>query len=125
MAKPTWLTARRLQSQLLIWTALIIIVSVVVTSEVRTRSNIRLLEQDLRERSETLIMVVDRSLRLSAQQEPLVLGSLDQRLREFVEADTTLTRLDVVHRQGRETEVVASSSNSPELLLKAIPEGMV
>src|SRR6476660_5826133 len=120
MVRPSWFAARRLQSQLIIWTAVIMIVSVVVTQEVRTRRNIRLLEQNLRERNEQLISAVDRSLRLQSAPEPLMLASLEQRLREFIEADRTLTRLDVVQRRGDQTIVVASSSRMPELLLHTI-----
>jgi len=125
MVRPSWFAARRLQSQLLIWTAVILIVSVVVTQEVRTRRNIRLLEQNLRERSEQLITAVDKSLRLQSAPDPAMVPSLEQRLSEFIEADRTLTRLDVVKRQGNQTVVVASSSRMPELLLHTIPPGIV
>jgi signal transduction histidine kinase len=100
-------------------------VSVVSLQEVRTRRNMRLLEQNLRERNEQLISAVDRSLRLQAVPGPETVQMLEQRLREFIEADRTLTRLDVVERRGDETIVVASSSRAPELLLHSIPSGIV
>src|SRR5262245_57772820 len=108
MFRPSWFAARRLQSQLLIWTAIILIVCVPVTQEVRTRRNIRLLEENQRGRNEQLIAAVDRSLRpqLAKSLEPAARVSLEQRLREFIEADRTLTRLDVVERRGSETVVV-------------------
>ena len=125
MPRPSWFAARRLQNQLLIWTALILIVSVPVTQEVRTRRNILLLEENLRERNEQLIVAVDRSLRLQSLRDldSAALASLEQRLLEFLEADRTLTRLDVVQSSDGETMVVASSSKSPEHLLQAVLPG--
>ena len=58
MWNPSWLAARRLQSQLVAWTALILIVSVAGTSEIQTRANIRLLEQNLRDRTESVVHAV-------------------------------------------------------------------
>src|SRR5688572_17459635 len=92
MLRPSWFTARRIQSQLLIWTSVIITASVSITQEVRMSRNIRLLEDGLRERSAQLIEAVDRSLRLGSRTDAFTQESLEQRLREFVEADRTLTR---------------------------------
>jgi signal transduction histidine kinase len=122
MAKPSWFAARRLQSQLLLWTAIIMIASVSITLEMRMRSNIRLLEQALRERSEQLIMAVERSV-LPGLKEPFLRDVVEQRLREFVEADRTLTRLDIVERRDAGNMMVASSFRMPELLPLDVPPG--
>src|SRR3954465_12829026 len=82
-------TTRRLQSQLVAWTALILITTVVGMSEIRTRANIRLLEQNLRDRTDTLLRGVDRALSLqsvSGSELPAI-NSLQQKLRDFVQAD--------------------------------------
>lgn len=114
-----WFLARRLQTQLLLWTALILIVSVAITFEVRTRLNLQLLEGNLRDRTETLVHVVDRALLLGSSE--LRVAALEARLAEFVEADRTLTRLDLVEKRGENFHVLASSSTSPDLLLHSAP----
>ena len=127
MLNSSWLTARRLQSQLVAWTALILIVSVVSTSEIRTRANIRLLEQNLRDRTETLVRAVDRALGLNSISEsefPSV-DSLQGKLREFVQADRTLTRLDIVRQRNGEIVVKASTSTDPSPLLETMPADLV
>src|SRR5688500_9572736 len=100
----SWLTARRLQTQLLLWTALILTVSVVGTLEARIRANSRLLEGNLRTRSETMIKAVDEALglRFAPQLGTLTLPPdvISDKLDEFVEADATLIRLDVIERRG-------------------------
>jgi hypothetical protein len=124
MVNWSWLTARRLQTQLLLWTALILIVSVVGTQEARIRSNLRLLEDNLRTRSETMIRAVDEAvgLRFAAQVGtlPLPPDVISDKLDEFVEADSTLVRLDVVQRQDAGMTVVASSRRTPDLLVSQI-----
>jgi C4-dicarboxylate-specific signal transduction histidine kinase len=120
-----WLTARRLQTQLLLWTALILTVSVVGTSEARIRSTLRLLEANLRNRSETMINAVDVALELRFS--PQVGGTLppdviSDKLDEFVEADATLIRLDVIERRGSEVFIVASSRKTPDALVSTLPD---
>ena len=115
----SWFLARRLQTQLLFWTALIVVISVGVTFEVRTRLNLRMLEQNLRDRIETLVRAVDRTLRLNSGEVPV--EAWERRLREFVEADRTLTRLDVVEERNGELRVVASSAESSDLLIRSRP----
>ena len=113
------LLARRLQTQLLVWTALIVVLSVGVTFEVRMRLNLRMLEDNLRDRTETLVRAVDHTLMLGSSQMPV--SALEARLREFVEADRTLTRLDIIENRDGAMRVLASSWESPELLIPAIP----
>jgi signal transduction histidine kinase len=121
MLTSPWYTARRLQTQLLVWTTVIVIVSVVATMEIRIRSNVRLLEGNLRDRSETML----RSLRpvVEAVIGPSSAGermhSLEPELRERVAADRTLIRLDVVRRRGAEVTIAASSSNTPDILIRS------
>src|SRR5216117_644224 len=117
------LLAKRLQTQLLVWTTLIVVVSVVLTFEVRMRLNLRMLEDNLRERTETLVRAVDRTLMLASNELPP--AALQTRLREFVETDPTLTRLDIIESGDNGLHVLASSWESPELLIPAIPEDTV
>jgi signal transduction histidine kinase len=124
MLNRSWLITKRLQTKLLVWTALILIVSLVVTFEVRIRMNARMLEDNLRARSETMIRAVNAALGLhlaprAGTLPPEVLGA---KLREFVDADPTLTRLDVVQRRGPDTVVVASSSQSSSPLVPNIAD---
>ena len=113
------LLARRLQTQLLVWTTLIVVVSVGVTFEVRMRLNLRMLEDNLRDRTEALVRAVDRTLMLGSNQMPA--PALAARLREFVETDPTLTRLDIIENRNSGLRVLASSWESPDLLIPAIP----
>ena len=114
----TWYTARRLQTQLLLWTALIVTVSVVGTMEIGVRSNVSLLQGNLRDRSETIIRSVKRFLELNTSKpSPAAVSSLGPELRERVAADRTLIRLDIVHRRGDGIVVEASSSNMPDILV--------
>jgi signal transduction histidine kinase len=126
MWNSSWLTTRRLQSQLVAWTALILIVSVVGTAEIRTRANIRLLEQNLRDRTETLLRAVDHALGLGSLSESdfLPVDSLQQKLREFVQADQTLTRLDIVQQRNGHMFVLASTANDPSPLLQTMPSDL-
>jgi signal transduction histidine kinase len=115
----SWFLARRLQTQLLVWTALILIASVVITFELRTQLNLRNLERNLRDRSETLLRALDRSLMLATIEVPL--SAWEGRLRELVEADRTLTRLDIVANENGILKVAVSSSASPDLLVRSVP----
>jgi C4-dicarboxylate-specific signal transduction histidine kinase len=118
----SWLSARRLQTQLLVWTAVILIVSVVVSLEVKIRLDLLMLQDNLRARSETMIRAVDEALglRFALQTGTLAPEVLAHELTGFVEADPTLTRLDVVQRQGAQMVVIASSSRNPDLLVSDI-----
>jgi signal transduction histidine kinase len=113
-----WVTARRLQTQLLLWTALILIASVGITFEVSTRLNLRMLEENLRDRAETLVRAVDRAV-LGGVEESR--ATLERRLDEFVDADRTLTRLDVLEIRGGQLQLLASSSRMPDLLVTSAP----
>jgi two-component system NtrC family sensor kinase len=114
-----WYTARRLQSQLLLWTALIVTLSVVATMEISVRSNLRMLEGNLRDRSETVIRSVKRFIELTARgnRDTSIVTLLGPELRERVVADRTLIRLDIVERRNGGVVVAASSDNSPEVLV--------
>jgi signal transduction histidine kinase len=85
---------------------------------------LRLLEDNLRNRSETMIRAVDEAvgLRFAAQVGtlPLPPDVISDKLDEFVEADSTLVRLDVVQRQDAGMTVVASSRRTPDLLVSQI-----
>jgi signal transduction histidine kinase len=120
----SWLRARRLQTQLLFWTAVIVMASVVVSLEVRIHLNVRMLEDNLRGRSETMIRAVEEALglRFAAQAGTLPPEVLEDKLNEFVNADPTLTRLDVVQRREGKMVVVASSSRDPDLLVSNVTE---
>ena len=99
------------------------IVSVIGTSEIRTRANIRLLEDNLRERSETMVGSVEHSLRLESffTREPNSIDALQDKLREFVDADRTLNRLDVIQQRGDKIVIVASSETNPIPLQTSMP----
>ena len=117
----SWLLARRLQTQLLFWTALIVVVSVGVTFEIRTRLNLRMLEQNLRDRTETLVRSVENTLTLGSSQIVVPERDLEGRLGEFADAVRTLTRLDVVEVRDGVLRVAASSSASRKPVIDAIP----
>ncbi len=57
--------ARRIQSQLVVWTALILVMTVVVISEIRSRSSVRLLEDYLQDRAESEVQTVGTALNLA------------------------------------------------------------
>src|SRR6187401_3366939 len=111
--------AKRLQTQLLVWTALILTVSVAAMFEIRTQLNIRNLETNLRDRNETLVLGLDRSLMLDAEHGPVPL--LEDRLREVVEFERTLQRLDIVENRGDDLVIIGSSSLSPQPLIRSLP----
>lgn len=79
-----------------------------------------MLERNLRDRMETLVRAVDHTLLLASNQMPI--PALEGRLREFVAADRTLTRLDIVENREGKLSVAASSFESPKLLIQSIPE---
>ena len=88
--------ARRIQTQLVVWTALILVLSVVIISEIRTRSSVRLLQNYLQDRAESEVRTVANALNLShTRAAALQIPVIDRRLREFVEGDPTLDRMDI------------------------------
>lgn len=111
--------AKRLQTQLLAWTALILVISVAVTFEIRTELNLRILEENLRERAETLVVAVDRALGFRSAD--VDVDAISRRLTEFVEADRTLDRLDIVEKKGSAIRVLASSDLTPDPLIQSVP----
>src|SRR5438093_12881309 len=113
------LLAKRLQTQLLVWTTLIVVVSVVLTFEVRMRLNLRMLEDNLRERTETLVRAVDRTLMLASNELPP--AALQTRLREFVETDPTLTRLAFIEGGDKGRHVLPRSWDCPGVFIPALP----
>jgi len=122
MLASKWYTARRLQTQLLLWTTLILIVAVVGTMEIRVRLNVRLLEENLRDRSETTIRSLNQVLE-RFQSGSLSGPALEQELRERVAADRTLIRLDVVQRRLADTVMVATSSGMPDPVTRKFGTG--
>ena len=113
--------AKRLQTQLLAWTALILVISVAVTFNIRTYLNLRILEGNLKDRAETLVVAVDRALGLQFA-ENVDLAAISRRLTEFVEADRTLDRLDLVEVDGSVVRIVASSDLTPDQLIDHVPQ---
>lgn len=109
--RPSWFTGKRLQTRLLLWTGAILIVSITTASEIRTRYNIHLLESNLRVRSETLVGALNKNLGHMASSPDLDTKGLENRLREFVEADRTLTRLDIVQTNTGALSLLATSSD--------------
>jgi two-component system NtrC family sensor kinase len=104
----------------MLWTALIVTVSVVGTMEIGVRSNVRLLEGNLRDRSETVIRSVKRLLDTAAgsKSDDSALRSMGPELRERVVADRTLMRLDILRQRDGEIVVAASSTNTPNILVR-------
>src|SRR4051812_8887569 len=111
--------AKRLQARLLAWTAFILVISVAVTFGIRTRLNLRFLQENLRDRAETLVIAVGRAIDL--QNGPVDAMTVSRRLTEFVEADRTLDRLDIVELRGKTIRVAASSDITPDALIQSIP----
>jgi len=109
--KPSWFTGKRLQTRLMLWTGVILIVSIMAASEIRTRYNTHILESNLRVRSETLVEALSRTLNhLTSSANPDI-PALETRLREYVEADRTLTRLDIVQEKNGSLALLATSSD--------------
>jgi signal transduction histidine kinase len=95
------------------------IISVVGTMEVRVRSNVQLLEGNLRDRSETTLRSLKQLVDLVAasNSDATPITSLNPELRERVAADRTLIRLDVIYRRGDKIVLAASSSDKTETLV--------
>src|SRR6185436_15618460 len=116
---------RRIQTQLLIWTALILMLAVAVISEIRGQSNTRLLQNFLQDRAESEVRTVASALKLQeARAAALQIPVVDRRLREFVESDPTLHRMDIVQIRDEMTSVLCSSSDEAEERISSIPIGM-
>jgi hypothetical protein len=90
------LLGKRVQTQLLVWTALILVISVTGLFEIRMYLNVSNLEQNLRDRSETTATAVEKALSVGVP--GVDMTTLGSRLLDFVEADRTLDRLDIVER---------------------------
>jgi len=126
MIKPWSFGARRIQNQLVVWTALILVLSVVITSEIRNISSVRLLQHYLQDRAKSEVRAVAEALNLSntravALQIPLV----DRSLREFVSGDPTLDRMDIMQSRDGVLSVLCSSSETAEERIKSVPAGLV
>src|SRR5215471_6483414 len=103
--------AKRIQTQLVIWTALILILAVAVISEIRGQSTVRLLQNFLQDRAESEVRTVASTLRFSeTRAAALQIPMVDRRLREFVESDPTLDRMDIVQIRDGMISVICSSS---------------
>src|SRR6185436_2758943 len=111
--------AKRLQARLLAWTAFILVISVAVTFGIRTRLNLRFLQDNLRDRAETLVIAVGRAIDLQNGQVDSI--AVSRRLTEFVDADRTLYRLDIVEKRGNAIRVAASSDITPDPLIQTMP----
>ncbi len=116
---------RRIQTQLLIWTALILLLAVAVISEIRGQSNARLLQNFLQDRAESEVRTVASSLKLrDTRAAALQIPVVDRRLREFVESDPTLDRMDIIQIRDEMTSVLCSSSDEAEERISSIPIGL-
>src|SRR5262245_28871273 len=113
------LLGKRLQTQLLVWTALILVISVTGLFEIRMYLNLSTLEQNLRDRSETTATAVEKALSIGVP--GVDVTTLGGRLLEFAEADRTLDRLDIVKRAPFGVKILASSAPTPEPLIQSIP----
>lgn len=123
-AKISWFTGKRLQTRLIAWTAVILIVAVIAASEIRTRYNIHLLESNLQIRSETLVGALNKTLGQMVSSPDLQIPALENRLDEFVEADRTLTRLDIVRANDATLSLLATSSDERVSMISSVPPGL-
>jgi len=121
-SKATSFKSKRLQTRLIVWTAIILTIVVTVVAEAKMRYNIHFLESNLKVRSETLVVALEKPLGHMASGPEVPIPALEQRLREYVEADRTLTRLDIVRREGGKIPLVATSSGEKEARVATIPE---
>ena len=121
---PAWFTGKRLQTRLILWTALILIVGILSASEIRTKYNIHLLESNLQVRSETLVQALNKSLGNAASLPDMDLALLEKRLQEFVDADRTLTRLDILQSRSGTLSLVATSSTGKEPAIRSVPANL-
>lgn len=112
------LSPRRLQTRLILWTALIVTVCVAGIFEIRSQMAARLIENDLRERAKTVVNAAARTL---VEGDATSRRAIRVRLREFVDADAALIRMDVVHNVSGVMKITASSASSPDLLLDHWP----
>src|SRR5436190_16784032 len=117
--RPSWFTGKRLQTRLILWTGVILIVAITAASEIRTRYNIKILESNLKVRSETLVGALNKTLGNMAKSPDLDINALKDRLQEFVEADRTLTRLDIL--QSSNGSLLATSSDESEPAIHNVP----
>ena len=107
--------ARRIQTQLVVWTALILVLSVVVISEIRMRSSVRLLQNYLQDRAESEVRTVANALNLTnVRAAALQIPVIDKRLREFVDGDPTLDRMDILQSREGVLSVLCSSSEEAQ-----------
>jgi signal transduction histidine kinase len=118
---PSWFTGKRLQTRLILWTGVILIVSITTASEIRTRYNIHLLEANLQVRSETLVEALKRALGHMASAPDLDIATLETRLREFVDADRTLTRLEILQSNNGSFSLLATSSDQRVPAIQSVP----
>jgi signal transduction histidine kinase len=115
--------ARRIQTQLVVWTALIIVLSVVVISEIRMRASVRLLQNYLQDRAESEVRTVANALNLTnVRAAALQIPVIDKRLREFVEGDPTLDRMDILQSREGVLSVLCSSSEEAQERVTSVPE---
>src|SRR5436190_3370851 len=113
--------ARRIRRQLVVWTALIIVLSIAVISEIRSRSSSRLLETYLKDRAESEVRTVANALNLTqTRAAALQIPIIDRRLREFVEGDPTLDRMDILQTRDGVPSVLCSSSMEAEERVSSI-----
>jgi len=117
--------ARRIQNQMVVWTALILVLSVILISEIRSVSSVRLLQHYLQDRAESEVRAVSDSLNLSTTRAvALQIPAVDRRLREFVSGDPTLDRMDIMQSRDGVLSVLCSSSEMAEERITSIPQGL-
>ncbi len=115
--------ARRIQTQLVVWTALIIVLSVVVISEIRMKSSVHLLQNYLQDRAESEVRTVANALNLTnVRAAALQIPVIDKRLREFVDGDPTLDRMDILQSRDGVLSVLCSSSEEAQERVSKVPE---
>jgi two-component system NtrC family sensor kinase len=92
--------------------------------EIGVRSNVRMLQGNLRDRSETVIKSVKRLVELTTPSNPdsSIVSLLGPLLRERVAADRTMIRLDIIERRVADVAVVASSSNTSDILVSSFSD---
>jgi len=114
--------ARRIQTQLVVWTALILVLSLVIISEIRMRSSVRLLQNYLQDRAESEVRTVANALNLNqVRAAALQIPVIDRRLREFVEGDPTLNRMDILQSRDGVLSVLCSSSEEAQERVSSVP----
>jgi signal transduction histidine kinase len=117
--------ARRIQNQMVVWTALILVLSVVGISEIRGRSSVRLLESYLQDRAGSEVRTVANALELPHMRSAaLQIPKVDQRLREFVDGDPTLDRMDILQDRDGVLSVLCSSAEQAEERIATVADGL-